>query len=53
MGTAVRAQEEIRKIEAEIKRLQKEVEKLSTKYPRSSQFETLDTDMYLTEVYNG
>jgi DNA-binding protein YbaB len=50
MTTAVSMQEKIRKMEDELKRLQAELEKMRRK---GSQFERIDTDVYLTEVYNG
>jgi hypothetical protein len=43
-------QEKIRQMEDELRRLQKELEDM---HNRHSQFEQVETDVYLTEVYNG
>ena len=43
-------QEKIKRMEDEIKRLQKELDSMRKK---NIQFERIDTDAYLTEVYNG
>ncbi len=48
--TTLTVQDKIKKMEDEIKRLQEELENMNTK---TSQFERVDTDVYLTEVYNG
>lgn len=48
--TTLTVQDKIRKMEDEIKRLRKELENMNTK---TSQFERVETDVYLTEVYNG
>ncbi|WP_167569088.1 hypothetical protein [Brevibacillus migulae] len=43
-------QEKIKRMEDEIKRLKKELDSMQKK---NSQFERIETDVYLTEVYNG
>ncbi|HZG13601.1 MAG TPA: hypothetical protein VE710_01155 [Candidatus Bathyarchaeia archaeon] len=48
--TTMPVQEKIKRMEDEIKRLQKELDSMLKK---NSQFERIDTDVYLTEVYNG
>jgi len=47
--TNTNLQEKIRKMEDELKRLQAELDNMR----KHSQFERIDTDIYLTEVYNG
>lgn len=48
--TKAAMQEKIRKMEDEIRKLRAELEKTK---PKATQFEKIDTDIYLTEVYNG
>ncbi|GED12263.1 hypothetical protein [Aneurinibacillus migulanus] len=43
--------EKLQKMEAEIERLQRELRALQAKPTQG--FEHLDTDIFLTEVYNG
>ncbi|MGC5327610.1 hypothetical protein [Brevibacillus sp. SYSU BS000544] len=48
MSAAV--EEQIRRMESELKRLQSELDKIRR---QSNEFEYVDTDVFLTEVYNG
>ncbi|NGQ97297.1 hypothetical protein G3578_19345 [Brevibacillus sp. SYP-B805] len=50
MTTVISMQEKLRKMEDELRRLQAELEKMRS---TGSQFERIETDVYLTEVYNG
>lgn len=50
MSPQAAMQEKIRKMEDELRRLQAELDKMK---PKASQFEQMDTDIYLTEVYNA
>jgi hypothetical protein len=43
--------EKLQKMEAEIARLQRELKAMQSGTPNG--FERLDTDVFLTEVYNG
>jgi hypothetical protein len=49
--TVVVQVEKLKKMEAEIARLQRELQALQNKPTQG--FERLDTDVFLTEVYNG
>ncbi len=50
MNTNVAMQETIKRVADELKRLQEELDNIRCE---TNQFERIDTDVFLTEVYNG
>ncbi len=47
---SVAVEEQIKRMEDELKRIQSELNKIRR---QNNEFEAVDTDVFLTEVYNG